>query len=89
MQRDADTGAWLGTHSGQERADSFPGVRLGLHYETTFQPVLAIKPFSSRFGGGGVDVQVEAIKAISHLASGAHADTIRDLLKKIKHYGIA
>ena len=30
------------------------------------------------------DVQLEAIKAISHLASGAHADTIRDLLKKIK-----
>jgi len=32
-------------------------------YETSFQPVLAIKPFSSRFGGGGLDVQVEAIIA--------------------------
>ena len=30
------------------------------------------------------DLQLEAIKAISHLASDTHADTIRDLLKKIK-----
>ncbi len=49
--------------AGQEREDTFPGVRLGLVYETSYQPVLAIKPFSSRFGGGGVDVQVEAIMA--------------------------
>jgi TolB protein len=48
---------------GQERGDSFPGVRLGLIYEVTYQPVLAIKPFSSRFGGGGVYVQAEAIIA--------------------------
>jgi len=47
--------------AGQERGDSFPGVRLGLLYETSYQPVLAIKPFSSRFGGGGVDVQTQAI----------------------------
>jgi TolB protein len=45
----------------QERRDSFPGVSLGLKYEGTFQPVLAIKPFSSRFGGGGVESQVQAI----------------------------
>ncbi len=49
--------------AGQEPGDTFPGVRLGLIYETSYQPVLAIKPFSSRFGGEGVDVQVEAIIA--------------------------
>ena len=49
--------------AGQEVGDTFPGVSLGLIYETSYQPVLAIKPFSSRFGGGGVDVQVEAIIA--------------------------
>ena len=49
--------------AGQEREDTFPGVRLGLVYVTSYQPVLAIKPFSGRFGGGGVDVQVEAIIA--------------------------
>lgn len=57
-------GAGLGNMAaGQEREDTFPGVRLGLVYETSYQPVLAIKPFSGRFGGGGVDVQVEAIIA--------------------------
>ena len=30
------------------------------------------------------DVQIEAIKAISHLANDSQADTVRDLLKKIK-----
>ena len=49
--------------SGQEPRDTFPGVRLGLIYETSYQPVLAVKPFSSRFGGGGVEVQAEAIIA--------------------------
>ncbi len=49
--------------SGQERRDSFPGVRLGLVYETSYQPVLAIKPFTSRFGGGGVHGQAQAIIA--------------------------
>ncbi|MBT8396293.1 MAG: hypothetical protein HKO65_17080 [Gemmatimonadetes bacterium] len=52
-----------GNLAGQEPGDTFPGVRLGLLYETSFQPVVAIKPFSSRFGGAGVDVQVEAIIA--------------------------
>ncbi len=51
----------LDTAAGQEREDTFPGVRLGLIYETSYQPVLAIKPFSSRFGGGGVEGQVQAI----------------------------
>jgi TolB protein len=49
--------------AGQERVDTFPGVRLGLIYETSYQPVLAIKPFTSRFGGGGVHSQAEAIIA--------------------------
>ena len=48
---------------GQEVADSFPGVRLGLVYEAGFEPALAVKPFTSRFGGGGAEVQVEAIIA--------------------------
>jgi TolB protein len=55
--------ATAGPLAGQEPGDTFPGVRLGLIYETSYQPVLAIKPFSSRFGGEGVDVQVEAIVA--------------------------
>jgi len=48
---------------GQEVRDTFPGVRLGLIYEAGFEPALAIKPFTSRFGGGGAEVQVEAIIA--------------------------
>ncbi len=49
--------------SGQEVRDTFPGVRLGLVYEAGFEPALAIKPFTSRFGGGGAAVRVEAILA--------------------------
>jgi TolB protein len=49
--------------SGQEVEERFPGVRLGLLYEGAFQPVLAIKPFSSRFGGEAAANQVEAIIA--------------------------
>ncbi len=41
--------------------DTIPGVRLGLIYEASHQPTLAIKPFSSRFGGGGLETRVEAI----------------------------
>ena len=41
--------------------DSIPGVRLGLLYESTFQPVLAVKPFTGRFGGTGAAPRVEAI----------------------------
>ncbi|MFC1660403.1 hypothetical protein ACFL3S_02925 [Gemmatimonadota bacterium] len=47
----------------QEVRDTFPGVRLGLLYETGAAPALAIKPFTSRFGGGGAAPQVEAIVA--------------------------
>lgn len=41
--------------------DSLPGVRLGLVYETTYFPPLAIKPFTGRFGGQAAATQVEAI----------------------------
>lgn len=43
--------------------DSLPGVRLGLVYETTYFPPLAIKPFTGRFGGQAAAAQVEAIIA--------------------------
>jgi TolB protein len=41
--------------------DSLPGVRLGLVYETTYIPPLAVKPFIGRFGGQAAAPQVEAI----------------------------
>ncbi len=41
--------------------DSLPGVRLGLVYETTYIPPLAVKPFTGRFGGQAAAPQVEAI----------------------------
>lgn len=41
--------------------DSLPGVRLGLVYENTFFPPLAIKPFTGRFGGQAAASSVEAI----------------------------
>lgn len=50
-----------GAVQAQERPDTFPGVALGLRYETGFEPVVAIKPFTSRFGGAGVEGQVQAI----------------------------
>jgi TolB protein len=48
--------------SAQER-DSIPGVSLGLVYETSFTPALAIPPFAGRFGGETGATQVEAIIA--------------------------
>ena len=44
-----------------QQRDSIPGVTLGLTYETGAQPALALQPFTSRFGGGAVAPQVEAI----------------------------
>ena len=41
--------------------DSIPGVTLGLVYETAYQPALALKPFTGRFGGAGAAPRVEAI----------------------------
>lgn len=55
---------WTLTLAGAAAAqgrDSIPGVSLGLVYETAYTPALALKPFTGRFGGGGVAPQVEAI----------------------------
>ncbi len=41
--------------------EDFPGVTLGLLYETAYQPALALKPFGGRLGGEGPAAQVEAI----------------------------
>lgn len=46
-----------------QEPENFPGVTLGLTYEERFQPVLAIKPFGSRFGGATTAPEVEAIIA--------------------------
>ncbi len=54
-------GALAGPAAAQQGRETFPGVRLGLIYEASEAPTLAIKPFSSRFGGGGLGTQVEAI----------------------------
>lgn len=43
--------------------DSIPGVALGLVYETSFTPALAIRPFGGRFGGEASAAQVAAIVA--------------------------
>ena len=44
-----------------QEPDQIPGVSLGLVYETAYQPALAVKPFSGRFGGGGIARDVESI----------------------------
>ncbi len=49
-----------GPASGQEE-ERFPGVRLGLLYEGGYRPVVALKPFTSRFGAEGMEPQLEAI----------------------------
>jgi len=46
-----------------QQEDRIPGVELGLVYQTTAQPPLAIKPFTGRFGGAGLAGQVESIVA--------------------------
>ena len=46
---------------GAQVRDSIPGVTLGMVYETSYQPALALKPFTGRFGGAGLAPQVEAI----------------------------
>ena len=51
----------LSVPSAAQQVDQIPGVSLGLVYETSYQPTLALKPFSGRFGGGGVAPDVEAI----------------------------
>lgn len=45
----------------EAQEEEFPGVTLGLLYETAYQPALALKPFGGRLGGEGRAAQVEAI----------------------------
>ncbi len=47
--------------SAEAQDEEFPGVTLGLLYETAYQPALALKPFGGRLGGEGPVAQVEAI----------------------------
>lgn len=47
----------------EKGGERFPGVELGLLYETSYQPALAVKPFTGRFGGAGVAGRVQAIVA--------------------------
>ena len=49
--------------SAQDVEERFPGVSLGLSYETRTLPTLAIQPFTGRFGGQTQASQVENIIA--------------------------
>ena len=49
--------------SAQDVEERFPGVSLGLSYETRTLPTLAIQPFTGRFGGQSQASQVENIVA--------------------------
>ncbi len=44
-----------------QQTEEIPGVQLGLVYENAYVPVLAIQPFTGRFGGEGTASRVEAI----------------------------
>jgi TolB protein len=56
--------AWAGaTDLAAQEPDSIPGVTLGLLYETTYLPPLAIQPFTGRLGGETTAPRVEAIVA--------------------------
>jgi TolB protein len=45
----------------QEEQEAFPGVALGLLYESAYRPTVAVKPFTSRFGGESLAAPTEAI----------------------------
>ncbi|MFV2007026.1 MAG: hypothetical protein ACC667_06250 [Longimicrobiales bacterium] len=47
--------------SAEAQDEEFPGVTLGLLYETAYRPALALKPFEGRLGGEGPAARVEAI----------------------------
>jgi TolB protein len=47
----------------QPERDSIPGVTLGLVYETSYTPSLAVRPFTGHFGGDVAVGQVQAIIA--------------------------
>lgn len=48
---------------GAAQETEFPGVSLGLAYETGYAPALAVRPFTGRFGGAAAAARVEAIIA--------------------------
>lgn len=48
---------------GAAQEQRFPGVALGLAYESGQAPALALKPFVGRFGGAAAAAQIEAILA--------------------------
>jgi len=54
-------GGLSGTLSAQQVEERFPGVALGLTYDTRPLPTLAIQPFTGRMGGEGVATRVEQI----------------------------
>ncbi|GMR13291.1 MAG: hypothetical protein BMS9Abin29_1496 [Gemmatimonadota bacterium] len=54
-------GFLISVGSARAQEEEFPGVTLGLLYETAYQPALALKPFAGRLGGEGPVAQVEAI----------------------------
>ena len=56
-------GLWICIWRRSWRAYGMAGVALGLVYETRFTPVLAVQPFTDRFGGEAAADQVEAIVA--------------------------
>jgi len=51
-------GAWAMPASAQ---DELPGVSLGLVYANSYQPALAVQPFTGSFGGESLAPRVEAI----------------------------
>lgn len=51
-------GAWATSASAQ---DELPGVSLGLVYANSYQPALAVQPFTGSFGGESLAPRVEAI----------------------------
>ena len=53
----------LGAPARAQERDSIPGVTLGLVYESSFTPALAVRHFTARFGGEAAADQVEAIMA--------------------------
>ena len=57
------TGAGTPPLGAQDIEERFPGVSLGLTYETRTLPVLAIQPFAARGGGQAQATQVENIIA--------------------------
>jgi TolB protein len=56
-------GAWAAPASAQDPEDRFPGVQLGLTYESRTPPAIGIQPFQGRMGGAGAAARAEGIVA--------------------------